>query len=462
MELTKKNLDRRKFLKVGSMALAAPLLLKVSGLFSLATAKAATFAQKVTEAYNNAIDKMVEETRKRMAKSVGWGSGKLVTSQDLISNASSSVTYNPFWINERYAAGTRWGGLIAYPMYATGGNMITTVESETPDCGFDLQLWPGQDWEFYQPIRVNDTIRAWNREPQLIEQKVDRGGVRGFIDVEGDYDIINHRNEIVTSTKNYTVRIFYPSGAPGSKFTLERYGFTKEEIIYLDKLARQTEVRGAEIRYWEDVKVGDMLNPVVIGPTNFQDIATQGGGGAAPGGTGTGGSVPGAAGMGGMGGGRGGGAVEEKKPIAQLLEKEGVIGAREYVQDKTTGYYYKGGGDTLRHWDDYGARIEGEPGAFLWGLMSIKSMLRCVTNWIGNDGFVRKYNWRHVTRTLVGDAAFSQGKVINKRNENGEYLVDVFIWHSDIRGYINDAAVAIVALLSKTKDYTDFKKVIKY
>jgi acyl dehydratase len=452
------NLDRRKFLKMGSMAFVAPLLMKASGVFSLATAKAAAAVTKVTDAYNKAIDKMVEETRKRMAKAVGWGSGKTITAQELISNASSSVTYNPFWTNESYAAGTRWGGLIAYPMYASGGNMITTKESETPDCGFDVQLWPGQDWEFYQPIKIFDTVRAWNKIPQLIEQKVDRGGVRGFLNIEGDYDMVNQRNEIVTSTKNYTVRIFYPGGAPGSKFTLERYGFSEAEIIYLDKLARKTAVRGAEIRYWEDVKVGDMLNPIVIGPTNFQDIATMGGGGAAPGGTGTGGSVPGA---GGMGGGMGA-AEQEKKPITQLLEKEGVIGSREYVQDKTTGFYYKGGGDTLRHWDDYGARIEGEPGAFLWGLMSIKSMIRCVTNWIGNDGFVRKYNWRHVTRTLVGDAAFSQGKVINKRNENGEYLVDIFVWHSDMRGYVNDAAVATVALLSRTKNYTDFKKVINY
>ena len=463
MGFIKTNLDRRKFLKVGSMAFAAPLLLKVSGLISTATAKAAATAQKVTDAYNKAIDKMVEGTRKRMARAVGWGSGKLVTSQDLINTASSSVTYNPFWTNESYAAGTRWAGLIAYPMYSTGGNMITTVESETPDCGFDLQLWPGQDWEFYQAIRVNDTVRAWNREPELIEQKVDRGGVRGFVNVEGDYDMINQRNEIVTSTKNYTVRIFYPSGPPGTKYTLDRYGFTEAEIIYLDKLARQTAVRGKDIRYWEDVKVGDALNPVVIGPTNFQDIANQGGGGAAPGGAGTGGSVPGMAGMGGgMGGGRGGAGAQEQKPIDQLLEKEGVIGEREYLQDKTTGYYYKGGGDTLRHWDDYGARIEGEPGAFLWGMMSIKAMTRCLTNWIGDDGFVRKYKWRHVTRTLVGDAAFSQGKVVNKRNENGEYLVDIFIWHTDMRGYIVDAAVATVALLSKTKNYTDFKKVIKY
>jgi acyl dehydratase len=423
---------------------------------STARAKAAETAAKVGAAYNRAIDKMVAQTRERMARAVGWGAGKRLTAQDLINAAASSVTYDPFWTNAVYAAGTRWAGLIAYPMYASGGNMITTKESETPDCGFDLQLWPGQDWEFYQPIRVGDTVRAWNREPRLIEQKVDRDGIRGFLNIEGDYDMVNQRNEVVTTTKNYTVRIFHPGGSPQAKFTLERYGYTEEEILYLDRLARRTEVRGADIRYWEDVKVGDELNPVVIGPTNFQDIGNFGMGGSAPGGADTGGSVPG-----GMAGGRGGGAEEEKKPLHQLLEKEGVIEREEYIRD-ARGYYHKSGGDMMRHWDHVYARAEGEPGAFLWGLMSIKSMIRCVTNWMGNDGFVRKYNWRHMTRTLVGDAAFSLGKVVDKRHDNGEYLVDIFVYHQDIRGYVVDAAVATVALLSKKTPYPDTKKVVKY
>lgn len=455
MNRIRPNLDRRKFLKMGSMAFMAPLFLKVAGVASLVNANAATAVSKVADAYNKAIDKMVEETRKRMAKTVGWGSGKTVTAEGLIDTASTSVTYNPFWLNESYAAGTRWGGLIAFPMYATGGNMIHTEASETPDCGYDRQLWPGQDWEFFQPIRVGDTIRAWNRVPQLIEQKVDRGGIRGFINMEGDYDIVNQRNEIVTSTQNYTIRIFYPDGAPRAKYTLSRYGFTETEIIYLDEMARKTKVRGKDIRYWEDVKVGDLLEPVVIGPTNFQDIANQKKAGATPVMTGAG--MPGAwdSGIRGDGG-------QENDPVDQLLAEKGVIEKTEYIRDPTTGYYYKGGGNTIRHWDDYGAYIEGEPGAFLWGVMSVKAMLRCITNWMGDDAFVRRYNWRHVTRTMVGDAAFSLGRVTGKRKENNEYLVDIFVYHQDMRGYIVDAAIAAVALVSKTEPYPDLKKIVAY
>jgi acyl dehydratase len=453
------NLGRRKFLTVSSVAAMSPLIMKV---FNLAFTRVAAAASSAGAAYNRAIDKLLEETRKKMAAAAGWGKGRgsaTATAQGLINHASSTITYNPFWLDEAYAAGTRWGGLIALPMYSSGASQVSTAGLETPECGFDRQLWPGQDWEFFQPIRVGDTLRGWNRDLSMTEQKSpDRGGVRGFFLVEGNCDGVNQRGEIVSTMKNYTIRIFFPDGPPGTKFKLNRYGFSKEEIVYLDRLARQTKVRGANIRYWEDVKVGDMLEPTVIPPTNIQDIASQGGGAAA--------AVGGAGGAGGIGsGGRGasGGGVAEEKPVHQLLQKEGVIsGAQEYIQDPETGYYYKGGGDTLRHWDDLASRLEGEPGAFLWGVMSQKSMLRCITNWMGDDAFIRKFNWRHIYRTIVGDASYSMGKVTNKRNENGEYLVDLFVWQQDMRGYIVDTAISTVALLTKAKPYPDLKKVITY
>ena len=449
MKRVSPNINRRKFLKVGSMALVTPLFLKASRLVSLTAAKTVHAATKVSAAYNRAIDKMVEDCKRRFAKISGWATGRgsaTVTAESLI-NSASAVSHNPFWANEGYATGTRWGGLIAYPMYSAGGSNATTVPSETPECGFDRQLWPGQDWEFYQPIRVGDTLRTWMRNPQLIEQAFpDRDGIRGFLNVEGDFDIVNQRNEIVSTWQNHTVRVFYPDGVPMFPSTWDRYGFTQKEIFYLDSLARAEKVRGANIRYWEDTNVGDMLDPVVIGPTNFQDIGNQGGGG--------GGAPPG-------GGFPGGAARDPNEPISKLLEKEGVIARGEFVQG-ATGLYYKSGGDMMRHWDDVYARAEGEPGAFLWGVMSVGTMTRCLTNWIGDDAFVRSYKWRHIFRTLVGDSAFSKGKVTNKHIENGEYLVDIFIWHQDIRGFIADAAVATVALRSRTETYPDLKKVIDY
>ena len=62
------NLGRRKFLTVSSVAFVSPLIMKA---FNLAFTRVAAAASSVSAAYNRAIDKMVEETRKKMAAATG-------------------------------------------------------------------------------------------------------------------------------------------------------------------------------------------------------------------------------------------------------------------------------------------------------------------------------------------------------------------------------------------------------
>jgi hypothetical protein len=88
-------------------------------------------------------------------------------------------------------------------------------------------------------------------------------------------------------------------------------------------------------------------------------------------------------------------------------------------------------------------------------------MCRLITNWIGDDGFVCKFGWRHVWRTPVGDALLINGKVVKKYVDNGEHLVDLSVWCLNLRGTITDMALATVKLISKEDRYPDAKKVIK-
>lgn len=441
------KVGRRNFLKLSSMALVSPLILKGVGLVSPRNVLARS--RSSIDTFNRALDKMLEDFRNAAKKVPGWGTSTrespTVTAKAMIKYASESVKYNPFWLDEQYAAGTRWGGLIAFPMFSPDGSNPTYSPFHprpfiTPECGYLRQLWPGEDWEFFRPIRVGDTLRVWRRLPLLTEITVPYGGnVRGFWNLGCDDDVVNQRDEIIGTYKNNSVWIFFLDGAPGAPYILERYGFTKEELIYLDKLARQRTIRGAEIRYWEDVNVGDMLDPVVIGPTNIADIYARD----------TTGDpefdfVAAIA------------SKDPNEPLDKLLEKEGEIGD-EYME--YDGLYYKSAG---RHADDMAARLEGEPGAFLWGVYSLHPQICCLTNWMGDDAFVRKWSWRHITRTVNGDASWALGKVMKKRMENGEYLVDIGLWQQDIRGYIVDAAVATVALISKTQPYPNLTREVSY
>ena len=119
--------------------------------------------------------------------------------------------------------------------------------------------------------------------------------------------------------------------------------------------------------------------------------------------------------------------------------------------DPETGFYAFGGLE--RHFLDSAALLEGKPRGFLFAVMSRGVLARLITSWMGDDAFMKKFHWRHIALTPIGDALIAKGKAVNKRVENGEYLVDLEVWLDNMRGNIPEVAVATVSLLSKDHPY---------
>lgn len=382
--------------------------------------------------YPKALEKMIADTNANMDTAVGWSKppAKMVATEQAMKSMAFGVDrWNLLWRDDNYAVGTRWGGIIAFPMFQGSfrANMVPTAD--TPECGFDYQLWIGQDWEFFKPIRPADSFKIWNRRPQMKDVTSLNGkGPHTFALMECDCDHINQKDELVSTMKTYTYRTFFPGGPPKPTNIMPKYGYTQEELEYIDRFVRAEEVRGANTRYWEDVKVGDETKPVVLGPTYMGDNATNFG-------------DPGM--MMGM-----------PMPPRELLHKgpDGKL-VGDFLQDPDTGLFVVRGGGAGRHWSDLAAQAEGEPCAFLFAVLSVYTMLRLLTNWMGDDGFLRKYNWRHIARNPVGDCLIGHGKVANKRVENGEHLVDLEVWLENMRGNITEAAAATVSLCSKEAPY---------
>src|SRR5215207_3350925 len=63
---------------------------------------------------------------------------------------------NPLWCDPAYAAGTRWGGLLAPPsfLFATS-RIISGYVGGLPGVH---AMWAGADWRWHVPVRRNDTI----------------------------------------------------------------------------------------------------------------------------------------------------------------------------------------------------------------------------------------------------------------------------------------------------------------
>jgi acyl dehydratase len=393
--------------------------------------------------YNDLEKEILEDFEKEADTRQGWHrppmdappmmrGNPFITTELLKEYASGLDPWNPFWNLDEYAVATRWGSLIAHPFYLERlkprESMLKTRK------GLFLTFYlVGHDYEYYQPIRPGDTIRTWELRPTL-EDSTDLSGdgPRKFRYVDGQCDYVNQRDEIIGALRQYVEVTLHEGDPPVDKY-FDDYGYTQKELDYLTEVFEDEKPRGAEIRYWEDVEVGDDMGTITDGPTSFLHM---GFGPPPP----PPGQVP-------------------KRTFTRYEEPLGGPVMMGYVPDRETGLLYPVHGG--RHGYDRAAQFEGGPRAWIYNVQSRYPMCRLITNWTGDDGFVCKFGWRHIWRTPVGDALLINGKVLKKYVEDGDHLVDLSVWCLNLRGTITDMALATVKLISKEDKYPDVEKVVK-
>jgi acyl dehydratase len=380
----------------------------------------------VRNVYSEAERQMLEAEAQRFDGMVGWyrPPREMVATKESIRRYGIGVDpWNPLWHDETYARGTRWGTIQAFPTYQAFFGESGIRELRAPaECGQQYMIWMGEDWEFSRPARPGDSFRVWQRRPEIFDvTPVDGSGPRTYGLLEGDLDHINQNDELVSRVRNYVQRMFLRE-RPVSH-DMPEYLYTREELEHIGHLMRDEEIRGRRIRYWEDVQVGDEAKPVVTGPTTMSTNSLVSS------------IIPDL-----------GDYIDTRHFFLDSLGEE--LGP-EFIRDPATGHYVVRGGPAGRHWSDLAAQAEGEPCAWLFGVVSRFSLLRVLTNWMGDDGFLRRFSWRHMTRTRVGDTLIGQARVVGKRIDNGEHLVDLEGWLRNFRGNVSEAAVATVRLCSR-------------
>jgi hypothetical protein len=102
------------------------------------------------------------------------------------------------------------------------------------------------------------------------------------------------------------------------------------------------------------------------------------------------------------------------------------------------------------HFEDSLAQISGVPYAFQIGKFSEMILSHVVTNWMGDDGFVKVLDFRIQRINIMGDMNRLKGKVIKKYVDNGEHLVDLDIWAENQDGKVVTKGIATVRLVSRS------------
>jgi acyl dehydratase len=334
---------------------------------------------------------------------------------------------NPLWHDPEYGATTRWRDQIGFPLY-----IQSTGIDETPKPTPELKelfrglfrnvgkYYSGGNWTLYRPIYPGDVIyrQYATLDMQVKENSKFTGGIT-VIDTYRFFYTNKLGEPVATYDLSYVNAERGATKEKGKNKDFKRHSYTKEDIERIDALYAGEEIRGADKRYWEDVKVGDQLTPVVKGPFTIRDVI-------------------------GFHIGWGFGQTYNTGPLRYSWKLR-----KKMPAFFSTDEY--GVPDVMQrlHWEQGRAVELGLPAPYDYGTMRTHWLAHLITNWMGDDAWLWRLKVQARGFNFVGDTTICSGEVIDKRVEGNQRLVELKIQCVNQRGETTSPGSATVVLPSR-------------
>jgi acyl dehydratase len=300
---------------------------------------------------------------------------------------------NPLWCDPNYAAGTRYGGIVALPSFLFAcSRIISGYVGGLPGVH---AMWSGADWNWHKPVRRNDEIstEAWLKD--LIEHDTKFAGRA----IQQIYHVkfYNQQGDLLADADSWCFRTDRDQAREqGTKYKElkarppKRY--SDEELKEAYKLYAEEEIRGAPPRYWDDVKEGETLPTMLKGPMTVTGFIAY------------------AQGWGGL-------YIRANKLAWKLIDRHPGVGIKNRFGIPDC--------PERVHWEEEFALKVGAPGAYDYGPERCSWLTHQLTNWMGDDGFLRKATSKIRRHNPAGDMLFIKGTVKRKFVEGGRHLVEI-------------------------------------
>jgi len=325
---------------------------------------------------------------------------------------------NPLWSDEEYAKKTRYGSIIAPPSFLW--SVFAHVQFGWRGLG---GFHSGCDIEFYRPVYLNDKITAECIYSGFDGPKASEFAEEMVVD-HHDNNYWNQNGDLVAKYHWWIIRIARAKARKKGKYHGIKlpHPWTEDELKNIEEEVLSEEIRGSNPRYWEDVNVGDELKPVVKGPLGITDEVAFFIGGATP--------IP-------------------------RLSAHGVA-LRQYRRHPAWAFRDPNTHALepifVVHYNKEAARAMGLPMQYDVGLQRHCWGIHLITNWMGDDGWLKRSYTEYRKFNYYGDVTWIKGKVTKKYiDEDGDYCVDVERHAINQRGEDTMPGHATVALPSKEK-----------
>lgn len=300
---------------------------------------------------------------------------------------------NPLWCDPYYAKRTKFGDVIALPSFLFATNRI--ISGYVGGLPGVHAMWSGADWQWHKHVHRNDEITTEAVLKDLIEHDTRFAGRA----IQQIYTVkfYNQTGDLVAEADSWCFRTERDHAREqGTKYKDVKARpprrYTEEELAAGYELYAKEEIRGANTRYWDDVSIGEELPTMFKGPMTVTGFIAY------------------AQGWGGL-------YIRANKlnwrqiaahPGLGIKNRFGIPDCPERV-----------------HWEEEFALRVGAPGAYDYGPERCSWLTHHLTNWMGDDGFLRRAVSKIRRHNPEGDMLFIKGKVIRKFVEAGRHLVEI-------------------------------------
>jgi acyl dehydratase len=318
---------------------------------------------------------------------------------------------NPLYLQVDHGRNSRWGSMIAPPLW------LYTVDDTVIDPGLAglHSLYVGVEWEFFGPLRVGAAIASVARLTRVGERESRFAG--STITQTGEVLYSTPEGRQVARAVSRIDRFSRSAAAGRGLYTkVRKYRYTEDELLAIEDAYDAEQIRGDQVRYWEDTQPGEEIPQVVKGPLSSEDIITFV---CATSPVRTYGTQI---------------RYRQRHPLSEFL-------------DEQTGRYDAWERALL---DPEVAQKFGFPLPHDVGYQRVCWLASMLSNWGGDDSQLVKLSVDLVLPNFHGDSTFCRGRVSERSKRNGVGTVKCDIWCENQRGERSAIGSAEVSLQSRT------------
>lgn len=334
---------------------------------------------------------------------------------DTIRNFANGIgDLNPLFRDAEHGRATRFGSMVAHPMFPYAFGWPGRSRWGLPGVhGF----YAGNDWEWFRAVKPGNRISCVERVVGVEEKHSQFSGRLVIQYVQSSY--VNERDELVARVLGITTRHERRAAREKGKYKdVTAYEYSADELREIDAavLGERERIRGPHARYWEDVEVGEELPPIARGPLSLMDT---------------------------MGFLVGTGRGHTHGLVLEAAQKH----AAHYFRnpESSGGVEYTG----IGHHRDSVAKQVGVPGTYDYGPQRTAWLASAVTNWMGDDAFLKRLRAELRRFNTMGDTTWCKGRVTRKYVKDGYALVDLEVSCENQRGEVTAPGLATVMLPSR-------------